>query len=90
MSPHFSQNRRREGWGIFELLCFIAACALVVPLAHWIGDRYFPNYPRVAFYSIMLTVYPVLGFVLCTLMHLLFRWVYTWRHRVGASHDENK
>jgi hypothetical protein len=79
----------RDG-GLFELLCFIAACALVEPLAHRMGERYFPNHPRGAFYSIMLTIYPVLGFVFCTLIHLLLRWGCTRKHSVGVSRDENK
>ena len=40
MIPHIFHNRQRGGWGLFDLLCFIAACALIYPLAIKISHRY--------------------------------------------------
>jgi hypothetical protein len=89
MTLNISRIRRQAGWGLFELLCFIAACSVVVAVAHWVGHRYFPNHSRAVFWIAMLTVYPLLGFILCTLMHLFFRWNYNRRHRVGATHEKS-
>jgi hypothetical protein len=85
-----SKNRRRAGWGLFEMLCFIAACALVWPMAHWVGHHYFPTHHRATFCIIMLTVYPPLGFLFCILMHRFFRWDYNRRHKTGATHGDSK
>jgi uncharacterized BrkB/YihY/UPF0761 family membrane protein len=87
MILHISKNRRRAGWGLFELLCFIAACVLTMPLAQWVS-HHFPSHSRAVFFIVMLTVYPVLGFIFCILMHLIFRWEYNRRHKVGAKHED--
>lgn len=88
-NPDNSQIRKR-GWGLFELLCFVAAASLVLPTACWVGLHYFPHHPRAAVFSIMLTVYPVLGFTFCILMHRFFRWDYKRRHPVGGAQGESK
>jgi hypothetical protein len=89
MTPNVSKIRRRAGWGIFEFICFLAACALVWPVAHLVGQRYFPNHSRTVFWIIMLTAYPVLGFAFCCLMHRLFRWDYN-RRQNRTKHDDSK
>jgi hypothetical protein len=88
-SENQQKIRRRAGWGIFEFICFLAACALVWPVAHLVGQRYFPNHSRTVFWIIMLTAYPVLGFAFCCLMHRLFRWDYN-RRQNRTTHDDSK
>jgi hypothetical protein len=69
MILHSTRNCRRGERGeltIFDLFCFIAACAVIVPAARWVS-HYFPEHSRAVFCIIMLTVYPVVGlfFVFC-------------------------
>jgi hypothetical protein len=90
MSPHITQKHRRAGWGLFDLLCFVAACALIYPAARWVS-HYFPDNQRAVFFVIMATVYPAVGLLFCFLLHRLFRWDYNRRHRAGASaHDDSR
>ena len=90
MNPNASKFHRQAGWGLFEIICFIAACALVWPIAQWVGQRYFPNHSHAVFCIVMLIAYPMLGFVFCILMHRLFRWDYNRRHKTGETHGDSK
>ena len=80
MPPHISQNRSCAGWGLFDLLCFIAACALLYPVARW-ASLCFPEHRRAIFIVIMATVYPAFGMLFCFLLHRLFNRVQHRRRR---------
>ena len=59
-----SRNRNEQGKvGIFDLLCFVAAAALIYPGALWISHHFSGFWSGVIFYAIMFIVYPVVGFL---------------------------
>ncbi|HEX4342673.1 MAG TPA: hypothetical protein VH255_04740 [Verrucomicrobiae bacterium] len=63
----------RHGFGLFDLLCFIAACSLVYPLALAVSRHYEGHQRLVVFCLFMVIVYPILAFTFLILMHLYFR-----------------
>jgi hypothetical protein len=64
---------KHSGFGLFELLCFIAACSLVYPLALAVSRHYEGHQRLVVFCLFMVIVYPILAFTFLILMHLYFR-----------------
>jgi hypothetical protein len=89
MTPNVARTRNQAGWGFFDLLCFIVACAMVLPLAKWVSIHYFSSHPRASFFTIMLIAYPTLGFTFCILMHRLFRWHYNRRRGDEVVPEDN-
>jgi hypothetical protein len=88
MNLHSSPIRKSRGFTIFDVLCFVAACAMIFPVAIMIGN-YFDGYRRVAvFFAIMLIVYPVVGFVFAILLRRLFRYFYNRSNKYPYRHDD--
>jgi hypothetical protein len=59
-----SRKRGEQGQvGIFDLLCFVAAAALIYPSALWVSHHFTGFWSEVIFYAIMFIVYPVVGFL---------------------------
>jgi hypothetical protein len=66
-------GRKLRGFTLFDLLCFIAACSLIFPLA-LVVSRHFPAHRAAVFFLLMLIVYPVVGFTFAICLRRLFRY----------------
>jgi hypothetical protein len=87
MNLRTSQDHRRYGFGLFDLLCFVAACSTIFPLA-LVVSRHFEGHQRVViFFFFMLIVYPVVGFTFAILLRRLFRFFY-FRSKKNPCRDD--
>jgi hypothetical protein len=73
MNLHGTLIRRRRGFTIFDILCFVAACSLIFPIA-LIVSRHFQEHRAAVFFFFMLIVYPVVGFIFAILLRRFFRY----------------
>jgi MFS family permease len=87
MTPHIPQNRRRGGWGLFDLLCFVAACLLIFPVALKISHHFEGHWRILVFCIFMFIVYPVVGIIFAVLLRRFF---VLSHHRAKNSQDGDK
>jgi len=87
MNLEFSQNCRRGGFGLFDILCFVAACSLIFPLA-LIVSRHSEEHRAAVFFFFMFVVYPVVGFIFAILLRRLFRYFASRSKKYPYHHDD--
>jgi predicted Na+-dependent transporter len=81
------RQERPKGFTIFDLLCFVAACSVIFPVALIVSRRCEGRWRVVVFCFFMCIVYPALGVAFVYLMRRFFRWDYNRRHASGTANE---
>jgi membrane protein YdbS with pleckstrin-like domain len=81
-----NRKRQQAGWGIFELLCFIAAFALMAPIASRVSSHFGTVVGNIFFF----VASAIVGVILCIIQFYIFRFIWRYKHRARNLEGDKK